>query len=72
VALKGKAGVGVGEWGKWCGGCWVLWPLCVFGYISVVVVEGACVRDCRWLGLCKVCIVDCSAGDECEEGGIAW
>jgi hypothetical protein len=27
------------------GGCWVLWPLCLLGYISVVVVEGAYVRD---------------------------
>jgi hypothetical protein len=24
-------------------GCWVLWPFCVLGCISVVV-EGACVR----------------------------
>jgi hypothetical protein len=32
-------------------GCWILWPLCVFGYISVVVVEGVCVRNCRGLGL---------------------
>jgi hypothetical protein len=38
VAIKGEAGIGVGEWRKWCGGCWVLWPLCVFGCISVVVV----------------------------------
>jgi hypothetical protein len=30
----------VGEWGKHCRGCWVLWPLCVFGCISVVVVQG--------------------------------
>jgi hypothetical protein len=30
-----------------------LWSLCVFGCISVVI-EGACVRDCRDLGLCKV------------------
>jgi hypothetical protein len=26
---------------------WVLWPLCVFGYTSVVALEGACVKDCR-------------------------
>jgi hypothetical protein len=51
MALKGEVGSGVGEWGKQCGGCWFLWPLCVFGYISVVVVEGACVRDCRGLGV---------------------
>jgi hypothetical protein len=31
------------------GGYWILWPLCVFGYIS-----GVCVRDCRVLGLCAV------------------
>jgi hypothetical protein len=30
-------------------GCWVLWPLCVFGCIFVVV-EGVCVRDCRGWG----------------------
>jgi hypothetical protein len=37
----------------------------VFVCISVVVVEGACVRDCRGLGLCIVGIVGWSAGDEC-------
>jgi hypothetical protein len=40
----------------------------VFGYISVVIEEGVCVRDCRGLGLCKVGIVGCLVGDECEEG----
>jgi hypothetical protein len=45
-----------------------LWSLCVFGYISVVVEEGVYVRDCRGLGLCKVGIVGCSVGDECEGG----
>jgi hypothetical protein len=39
------------------GSCCILWPLCVFGYISVVVMEGACVRNCRGLGLCTVGIV---------------
>jgi hypothetical protein len=52
VALK-KAGKG-GGWVKMYGGCWALWSLCVFGCISVVVVEGVCVRDCRGLGLCAV------------------
>jgi hypothetical protein len=38
-----------------CGGClvrgyWVLWSLCMFGCISVIV-EGACVRGCRGLEL---------------------
>jgi hypothetical protein len=28
--------------------------LVVFGYISIVVVKGACVSDCRGLGLCTV------------------
>jgi hypothetical protein len=28
------------RWGKLYEGCWALWPLCVFGYISVVVVVG--------------------------------
>jgi hypothetical protein len=40
----------------------------VFGYISVVVVEGACVRNCRGLGLCKVDIVGWSEDDECVGG----
>jgi hypothetical protein len=34
---KGEVGSGVGKWGKQCGGCWVLCPLCMFGCISVVV-----------------------------------
>jgi hypothetical protein len=42
--------------------------LYVFGCISVVVLEGACVRDCRSLGWCKVGIVGWSVGDECEGG----
>jgi hypothetical protein len=46
---EGKEG-----WGKRYEGCWVLWPLCVFGCISTVVVEGSCVRDCRGLGVCIV------------------
>jgi hypothetical protein len=37
VALKGEAGSGVSEWENWCGGCWVLWPFCVFRCISLVV-----------------------------------
>jgi hypothetical protein len=38
----------------------------VFGYISVVVEEGVCVRDWRHFGLCKVSIVVCSVGNKCE------
>jgi hypothetical protein len=38
---------------------------CVFGCISVVVVEGACARDCKGLGMCNVGIVGWSVGDEC-------
>jgi hypothetical protein len=49
-----------------------LWCLCVFGYISVIVEEGISVRDCRDSGLCTVCIVGCSVGEECKEGGIVW
>jgi hypothetical protein len=45
-----------------------LWSLCVFGYISVVVEEGICVKDCRGLGLCKVGTVGCSVGDKCKGG----
>jgi hypothetical protein len=37
--------------------CSVLWAFCVFGCISVVVVEGTCVKYCRWMGLCIVGIV---------------
>jgi hypothetical protein len=48
-------------------GSWVLWPLCVFGCISVVV-EGACVRDFRRLVLCTVGTVGYLANDECIEG----
>jgi hypothetical protein len=48
VALK-RVQERVGELGKWYGGFWVLWLFCVFGCISVVIVEGACVRDCRGL-----------------------
>jgi hypothetical protein len=43
------------------GGCCFLWPLCVLECISVTVVYGACVRDCRGLGLCKVGMVGWSA-----------
>jgi hypothetical protein len=67
VALKGEVGSGVGEWGKQCGCCWFLWPLCVFGCISVVV-ECAFVSDCRVLGLCNVGIKGWSVGDECIGG----
>jgi hypothetical protein len=49
-----RGGECVGGWGKRYVGCWVLWPLCVLGYIPIVVVEGACIRDCRELGLCIV------------------
>jgi hypothetical protein len=34
--------------------CWGLWPVCVFRCVSVAVMEGVCVRDCRRLGLCMV------------------
>jgi hypothetical protein len=67
VGLKGKVGSGVGEWEKQCEGCWFFGP-CVFGCISVVVVEGACGSDCSSLGLCKVGIVGWSAGNECVGG----
>jgi hypothetical protein len=31
-----------GVWGgKWYGSCWVLWPLCMFWCISIVLMEGA-------------------------------
>jgi hypothetical protein len=53
VALKEEVGIGVHEWGKQCVGCYFLWSLCVFGYISVVV-DGACFSDRSVLGLYKV------------------
>jgi hypothetical protein len=40
----------VGGCDKRFGGCWVLWPLYVFGCISVVVMEVADVRDCKGWG----------------------
>jgi hypothetical protein len=49
-----------------------LWSLCVFRYVSVVVEEGVCVRDCRGLGLYKVGIVDWSVSDGCEGEGVVW
>jgi hypothetical protein len=63
MALKGEVGSGVGEWGKHCSDCWFLWSFCVFGCISVVV-EGAFVRNCRGMGLCKVGVVGWSVGDD--------
>jgi hypothetical protein len=51
VALKGRTGKGVVERRKRYRACWDFGPLCVFGYISFVVVEGACVRHYRGLGL---------------------
>jgi hypothetical protein len=36
----------------------------VFAYISVVVMESACVRDFRRLGLCAVVTVGSSVGGE--------
>jgi hypothetical protein len=44
----------VGRWVESYGGCWVLWPLCMFGCISVIVVEGVCIGNCRGLVLCAV------------------
>jgi hypothetical protein len=52
VALKKRGSGKRSGWVKSYGGCCILWSLCLLGYISVVVVEGVCVRDCRGLGLC--------------------
>jgi hypothetical protein len=46
----------------------VLWPMCVFGCISVVVVDGVCVRYCRGLGLCTVGTVGYSGDGKCVGG----
>jgi hypothetical protein len=40
----------------------------MFWCISVVIVYGACVRNCNGLGLCKVGIAGWSAGGECVVG----
>jgi hypothetical protein len=53
VALKEGAGKS-GGWGKTYECCCVLWPLSLFRCISVVVVEGVCVKDCRGLVVCTV------------------
>jgi hypothetical protein len=54
VICKGSA---KREWKGWglvggekYGGCLVLWPLCVLGYIYAVALEDACVWDYRRLG----------------------
>jgi hypothetical protein len=46
VIGNGGTKKGVGGWENSYGGCWVLWPLCMFWRVSLVV-EGSCVRDCR-------------------------
>jgi hypothetical protein len=56
VALKGEVGSVVGDGGNRARAAGFCGP-CVFGCISVVVVEVACVRNCRDLGLSKVGIV---------------
>jgi hypothetical protein len=56
--IRRKGGKGGGR-GKQCGGFWVLWPFCVFGCISLVVVKGASIRDCRRLQVCRVGTVGC-------------
>jgi hypothetical protein len=38
--------------------------------LGIVVVESACVSDCRDLRLCKVGIVGWSVGDECVGEGV--
>jgi hypothetical protein len=40
----------------------------VFVYISIVLLEGACVSDCRGLGLCTVGTVGLSVHGECVGG----
>jgi hypothetical protein len=57
-------------WGKRYGGCCVSGPLCVFGCSSAVVVECACVKDCRGLGVCMVGTVSYSAGGKCAGGRV--
>jgi hypothetical protein len=40
----------------------------VFWCSSTVVVEDACVRDCRGLGVCMVDTIGYSVGGECVQG----
>jgi hypothetical protein len=47
-------------------------PLFVFGYSSSVVVEGACVRDFRGLGVCTVVMVDCKCVGGMGNGVTSW
>jgi hypothetical protein len=58
VIGKGGAKRGwMGGWDGWrnrYGCCCILCPLCMFGCIFNIVVEGACVKDCMGLGLCTV------------------
>jgi hypothetical protein len=44
----------------------------VFGCGSAVVVEGACVRNCRGLGVCMASTVGYSVGGKCvgEKGNV--
>jgi hypothetical protein len=64
VALKGEEGGGVCEWGKHCGGCWVVALMCVWVYFCCCSVG----QLCRGLQLCKFGIVGWSAGGECIGG----
>jgi hypothetical protein len=50
LVLKSGVGNVVGVWRKSYAGCWIVWPLCVFGCIYVVVVEGAFVKIAVGLG----------------------
>jgi hypothetical protein len=52
--LWGPQTRGVGGGVKRYGSYWVLWPLCVFGCIPVIIMEGVCDRDCKGLVLCAV------------------
>jgi hypothetical protein len=71
VIGKGGTQKGSGKQGRWMGE--YVWGLLGFvalvhvGCISVVVVEGVCVRDCRGSGLYTVGIGQ-SAGGECVGG----
>jgi hypothetical protein len=50
VKLKWGTGKWVVMWGKRFADCWVLWTLCVLVYFCCCS-EGACVSNCKRLGL---------------------
>jgi hypothetical protein len=69
VALKVEIGSGWVNGESSVGATVFVVLVCVWVYFCCCRLSGFFfVRDCRALGLCKVDIVCCSVGDECEGG----